>query len=78
MQSTETQHMSTTENAAISYGVADAAKAIGVSRAYMYRLLSEGKIAAKKIGTRTVITVAELNRFVSVQPAFVPGDAVGA
>lgn len=70
------KHMSNNEVAPISYGVADAAKAIGVSRAYMYRLLGEGKIAAKKIGARTIITTAELTRFVSVQPAFVPGEPV--
>jgi excisionase family DNA binding protein len=44
----------------ISYSPVEAAKVLGVSRAYMYVLLARGEIPARKIGTRTLIAAADL------------------
>ncbi len=43
---------------------ADAAKRIGVGRTTFYGLMSEGEIKAVKIGRRTLIPIAELERYV--------------
>ena len=40
-----------------------AAVRLGVSRSYLYREISAGRIAIVKFGTRTLITEAELHRF---------------
>lgn len=68
----------TADNQPISYSVQNAAAAVGISRAYLYQLIGEGKIVARKIGSRTVIPADELRRFVNSQPAFVPGEGVPA
>jgi excisionase family DNA binding protein len=38
----------------------EAAQLVGVGRATIYQLIRDGKIAAHKRGTRTLITVADL------------------
>lgn len=62
-----------TEQQPIAYSVNDAAKAIGISRAGLYTLLGEHKIAGRKIGARTVIPADELRRFVNSQPMYQAG-----
>jgi excisionase family DNA binding protein len=52
----------------ISYSPVEAAKVLGVSRAYMYVLLARGEIPARKIGTRTLIAAADLQAFLNRQP----------
>ena len=47
---------------------AEAAVAIGLGRSKLYELLKTGQITAKKSGARTIITVAELQRFVAALP----------
>ena len=49
--------------------VAEAAKAIGVSRSRFYIELSEGRIAAKKVGSRTLIPVENLHAWLAALPS---------
>lgn len=46
----------------------EAAKAIGISKSTLFNLLARGEIKAKKLGSRTLITAAELNRYVETLP----------
>ncbi len=57
-----------TDGTRIAYPVADAAKAIGISRAFLYKLLTRGEIPARKIGNKTVIASADLRDFVARAP----------
>jgi excisionase family DNA binding protein len=74
--------MTAAEVEPLAYSPADAARAIGTSRAYVYRLIAEGRLAARKLPTigsatttsRTVIEAAELRRFIEAQP-HAPTDA---
>lgn len=63
------------EQQPIAYSINDAAEAIGISRAGMYNLLADKKIAARKIGARTIIPADELRRFVNSQPIYQAGGA---
>lgn len=65
-----------TEQQPIAYSINDAAKAIGISRADMYNLMGDKKIAGRKIGARTVIAADELRRFVNSRPMYEPGKGV--
>lgn len=47
---------------------ADAAKALGIGRSTLFGLLARGEIKARKLGTRTLITAAELSRYVEGLP----------
>jgi excisionase family DNA binding protein len=55
----------------ISYSPSDAAKVIGVSRSTLFNLLARGDLKARKLGTRTLITTAELERYLAELPAAV-------
>ena len=46
----------------------DAAKALGIGRSTLSGLLARGEIKARKLGTRTLITAAELSRYVEGLP----------
>lgn len=46
-----------------------------VSRSQAYRLLNAGKIKAKKLGTRTVITAESDHAFVASLPDYEPRQA---
>jgi excisionase family DNA binding protein len=48
--------------------VAEAAKAIGLSRARFYVELSEGRISGKKVGARTLIPVESLQAWLAALP----------
>jgi excisionase family DNA binding protein len=51
-----------------------AARAVGVGRTNMFRLIGEGHIRAVKLGSRTLIPVAELEAFAA---RLMEGAAVG-
>ena len=63
-----------------SYTVPNAAKALGISRGTIYRLLKSGKLKAFKIGRRTLLSAVDLEKFVSDQPRVdsPPSPASGA
>lgn len=49
---------------------AEAFAAIGVGTTKGYELVNEGKLVARKLGSRTMITAASLHQFVESLPAF--------
>ena len=54
-----------TTPAPIAYDIPHAARQLGIGRSLVYELLNAGKLRAIKINTRTVITAAELRRFIA-------------
>jgi excisionase family DNA binding protein len=56
----------------LTYGPADAAAALGVSRAQVYELLAQGELHGRKMGRRTLISRAELVRYIDSLPAYDP------
>lgn len=49
----------------LSYGVKEAAEAIGLSRATLYRLIGAGELTTFKIGSRTLIRRDVLESFLA-------------
>ena len=54
---------------AIALTIQDAARLIGTSRSGIYRLANEGALQPRKLGGRTVILRADLDRLVADLPA---------
>lgn len=50
--------------------IPEAAEALRTSRSAIYTALKEGNLRAKKMGRRTYILVAELDRFVAELPEY--------
>ena len=46
------------------FSVLEAAAHLRVSRSFMYKLISQGKLTPTKFGNRTIFTGSELERFV--------------
>ena len=55
-------------NHPLAYCVEDAAAMIGISRSTMYEFVKDGRIPARKIGTRTVIRHCDLEAFLEAAP----------
>jgi len=55
-------------SAPIALSPANAALALGVARSTVYELLRTRQIRGKKLGARTLIPVAELERFLAALP----------
>ncbi|MBV7292329.1 helix-turn-helix domain-containing protein [Corynebacterium sp. TAE3-ERU16] len=55
----------------IAYSAAEAAKALGISRNYVYQLLRAGEIQSKRSGKRIIITVDALREYVERLPDYV-------
>jgi len=51
------------------FTVGEAAHYLRISRALLYQLIRQGRIKTVKIGTRTIIRGAELERFLDQQQA---------
>jgi excisionase family DNA binding protein len=49
--------------------IREAAQYLRISRALLYQLIREGRIKIVKIGTRTIVRGAELERFLDQQQA---------
>ena len=47
----------------LAYSIQEISKLIGLSTSYLYRLSSEGKLPVCKIGTRCLITLEDLNKW---------------
>ena len=56
------------EQEAVAFNVAGACRVLGVSRSTLYPLMAAGKVDARKIGGRTVITAASLRAYVETLP----------
>jgi excisionase family DNA binding protein len=52
----------------LAYRIEDAAAAIGISRSTMYEFVKDGRIPARKIGSRTVIRRRDLEAFLEAAP----------
>ncbi len=50
--------------APLAYGVPDAAKAIGVSKATVWRLIAAKELSTFKLGARTLIKADEIRAFI--------------
>lgn len=46
----------------LAYSVNDACKVLGLGRTYVYQMISDERLQARKIGKRTLITAASLRR----------------
>lgn len=49
-----------------------ACRMLGIQQSHLMDLVRDGDLAAKKLGRRTVFTVADLRRFVSQLPSWEP------
>jgi excisionase family DNA binding protein len=52
----------------LAYCIEDAAAAIGVGRSTMYEFVKDGRIPARKIGSRTIIRRCDLEAFLDAAP----------
>jgi len=53
----------------LAHRIPDAAKRIGISRSSLYELIAAGRLDARKVAGRTVITDASLRRLLDTAPA---------
>jgi len=51
------------------YPPAETERMLGISHATLYRLLRAGRLDAKKIGVKTLITAASIERFIAGLPS---------
>ena len=61
--------------------IPNACRRAGIGRSSLYKALAQGEVTARKLGTRVLIEVASLDRWVSGLPIWRPTigpDAVGA
>lgn len=47
------------------YSIHDACAALGMGRTWLYEQIKSGRIRTVKLGTRTMVPVQELERFIS-------------
>ncbi len=52
----------------LAFSPSDAAKTLGIGRSTLFSLLARGEIRALKLGTRTLISAAEIQRFLGTLP----------
>jgi len=52
----------------LAYSINRTAKALGVGRSTIYKLIKTGQVDALKIGTRTLITTASIARLTEARP----------
>jgi excisionase family DNA binding protein len=57
--------MHTNETPKLAFTIAEACHAIGISRSKLYELIGEGRVEARKIGSRTIIPTDSLRRLVA-------------
>lgn len=59
----------TYDNEKLAYSIAEAAKAISLSRATLYRLIGSGEIKTRKVAGRTLIPASALRSFIEAEAA---------
>jgi excisionase family DNA binding protein len=57
--------MTKQDTAPLAHTVPDACARLGLSRTTLYELIGSGEIRAFKVGSRTLVSEAELRRFVA-------------
>jgi len=64
------------QDSKIAFGVDEAALRAGICRDYIYRAIREGKLEARKLGRRTIITDEALRSYLnSLPPMKLPRNA---
>ena len=53
----------------LAYSIKEACDALSVGRTHLYKLISRGEIAARKMGTRTVILTDDLKAYLAALPS---------
>jgi excisionase family DNA binding protein len=53
----------------LAYSVSEAVKVTSLSRAYLYRLMAEGKLQSRKFGKRKLIPAASLRALIETEAA---------
>ena len=56
----------------LAYGVAEAARALGVSRDLVHDLIRRGELPSRKLGARTVIPAPGLERLLTTETPISP------
>lgn len=51
------------------FTINEAAQYLRISRAFLYKLIHEGRLKTVKIGKRTIVRAAEIERFLDQQQA---------
>lgn len=62
--------MNTSQAEAIAYSVTDAASKAGIGRSTLYNAISAGELLARKVGKRTVVLHADLQRWIESAPIY--------
>lgn len=57
-------------NTILSVTIPEAVKATGLSRSALYEALKRGDLTARKAGRRTIIAVADLERYLDSLPTY--------
>lgn len=63
------QNINHTELLPIAISVSEAARLLGLSRPKVYQLMQQENLPAFKVGTRTLIPVADLHKWVTARTA---------
>jgi excisionase family DNA binding protein len=53
----------------LAYSIHDACRVSSLGRTFLYQLISEGKLEARKVGGRTVIPADSLRRLINGEAA---------
>ena len=69
--------LGTTSTGKLALTVSEAARAVGISRSRFYIELAGGRIAAKKLGARTLVPVDGLRKWLAGLPDVHPPRADG-
>jgi len=65
----ETERLPAPLSEALAYSPRDAARVTGLGLTTVYRLINEGKLERRKIGTRSLIPAASLRRLIEGEAA---------
>ena len=65
--------MNTPDNPKLAYSIPEAATAISIGRSKLYELIAEGRVETRKIGKRTLVSVASLDEYLASLPAYQAG-----
>jgi excisionase family DNA binding protein len=57
--------MYTNETPKLAFTIAEACHAVGIGRSKLYELIAEGRVEARKIGSRTIIPADSLHGLIA-------------
>jgi excisionase family DNA binding protein len=60
----------TLTNDKLGYSVAEVSDILGIDRSYVYELLNRGDLVGRKLGRRTIVLAAELQRYIDELPPY--------